>query len=56
MNFADAKKFHFRRLRELEARLLSCQTHEQEENVQKLIEAENARWATLQQTKETKPE
>ena len=49
---ADARAQHFRRLRELEARMLSCRTHEQEESVQKLIDQEHQRWTTLQLTTE----
>ncbi|HEV2691426.1 MAG TPA: hypothetical protein VG347_00870 [Verrucomicrobiae bacterium] len=44
--------FHFRRLRELNDRLAACQSQDAEEKVQELIEAENQRWNTLQQTNE----
>ena len=53
MNRLDDKKFHLRRLRELEARLNLCTTHEAEAAVQKLMDAENQRWATAQQTDES---
>ena len=42
-------KLHLARLRELDARLAACQTPEAEDRVQQLIEAENRRWATVQQ-------
>jgi hypothetical protein len=49
----NPEQTHLARLRELEARLVACQSTEAEEQVQKLIESENQRWATFQQTKET---
>ena len=55
MILTAAKKEHFRKLRELEARLNLCRNHEAEAEVQRLMDAENQRWATLQQTNETKP-
>ena len=39
-----AEQNHLARLRELDARLAACQTTEAEDQVQKLIEAENRRW------------
>ena len=51
----NADQAHLARLRELDARLAACQSTEAEANVQQLIEAENRRWATVQQhpTKDT---
>ena len=46
------RKVHLARLRELDARLAACQSMEAEAQVQQLIEAENNRWATVQQTEE----
>ena len=47
-----AQKHHLARLRELDSRLAACQTMEAEEQVQQLIETENRRWSTLQQTEQ----
>ena len=44
-----AYKQHLARLRELDSRLAACQSMEAEEQVQRLIEAENRRWTTAQQ-------
>jgi len=52
--FMTDKQNHLRRLRELEGRLLACQSAEAEDNIQKLIDAENHRWQTAQQTTNTK--
>jgi len=52
MNRDADKKFHLQRLRELEARMNLCTTHEAEGAVQKLMDAENKRWATARQTNE----
>jgi len=51
-----AEKCHLARLRELDARLAACQSMEAEAQVQQLIEAENNRWTTVQQTGEKKNE
>ena len=50
-----AYRQHLARLRELDSRLAACQTMEAEEQVQKLIEAENRRWITLQQADDRHP-
>jgi hypothetical protein len=39
-------------VRELNSRLECCQTQEAEQAVQDLIDKENHRWATIQQTDE----
>ncbi len=44
----DAKANHLARLRELERRLIAAQTADAEDNILKLIEAENSRWAAMQ--------
>ena len=44
------RRYHLHRLRELESRMLACQSAESEETIQKQIDAENARWKSLQQT------
>ena len=45
-----AHKHHLARLRELDSRLVACQTMAAEDQVQQLIENEKSRWITLQQT------